>query len=88
MRVSAIRSSPESPPGTQSVAEMRTDIGFCSGQAARTRVKTSSGKRMRFSIAAAVLVVALVGQRRDEAREQVAVRHVEFEHVEARPASA
>ena len=32
---------------------------------------------------AAILVRAAVGQRRDEAREQVAVRAVEFEHVEA-----
>ena len=39
-----------SPPGAQSVAEMRTDIGFCSGHAARQAVKTSSGKRMRFSM--------------------------------------
>ena len=32
---------PSSP--TQSLAEMRTEIGFASGQAARTARKTSSG---------------------------------------------
>ena len=32
-----------------SVAEMRIDIGFSAGHAARTARKTSSGKRMRFS---------------------------------------
>jgi len=35
---------------SQSVAEMRTNIGFFSGQAARAAANTSSGKRMRFSI--------------------------------------
>ena len=34
---------------TQSVAEMRTDIGFASGHAARTASNTASGNRMRFS---------------------------------------
>ena len=34
---------------TQSLAEMRTEIGLSSGQTARTAWNTSSGKRMRFS---------------------------------------
>src|SRR5437868_2472769 len=50
-RVKAIRSAPASPPGAQSVAEMRADIGLCFGQAARHSRNTSSGKRIRFSIA-------------------------------------
>ena len=50
MRVSAMRSEPDKPPGAQSVAEMRTDIGLRSGQSARQARKTSSGKRMRFAI--------------------------------------
>ena len=50
MRVSAIRSSPDRPPGAQSVAEMRTDIGLCAGQISRQARHSSSGKRMRFSI--------------------------------------
>ena len=48
-RATSTASSPVSPPSAQSVAEMRTDIGFSSGQAARMARKTSSGKRMRFS---------------------------------------
>ena len=39
---------------------------------------------MRFSIEPPYSSRAPVGQRRDEAREQVAVRHVDLEHVEAR----
>ncbi len=42
-------SSGSIPPGAQSTAEMRTEIGLCSGQAARTASNTSSGKRIRFS---------------------------------------
>ena len=38
---------PSSP--TQSLAEMRTEIGLSSGHTARTAWNTSSGKRMRFS---------------------------------------
>ena len=38
---------PSSP--TQSLAEIRTDIGFGADHAARTAAKTRSGNRMRFS---------------------------------------
>ncbi len=48
MRATATESSSESPPSFQSVAEMRTDIGFSSGQTFRSARNTSSGKRMRF----------------------------------------
>jgi hypothetical protein len=37
------------PPSTQSWLEMRTLIGRCAGQAARTAANTRSGKRQRFS---------------------------------------
>ena len=37
------------PPSCQSVAEMRTEIGFVSGQAARIARQTSTGQRSRFS---------------------------------------
>ena len=42
-------SSPVMPSSTQSVAEMRTDMGLCCGQTARIAANTSSGKRSRFS---------------------------------------
>src|SRR5258707_11806471 len=47
-RATSTASSPVRPPSTQSVAEMRTDIGFSSGHTARMARKTSSGKRRRF----------------------------------------
>ena len=50
MRVSAIRSAPLNPPGAQSVAEMRADIGLRSGHTTLQARNTSNGKRMRFSI--------------------------------------
>jgi len=42
-RASASRSSSERPPGAQSVAEIRIDMGLSPGQAARTARNTSSG---------------------------------------------
>ena len=48
-RPTSIASSPVSPPSIQSVAEMRTDIGFSSGQTARIARNTSSGKRRRLA---------------------------------------
>ena len=54
------------------------------GHAARTASKTSSGKRSALLERAAVLVGRDVGERREEARQQVAVRHVQLEQVEAR----
>ena len=44
-------SSPVLPPGIQSVADTRTDIGLCAGHTARTARNNSSGKRSRFSSA-------------------------------------
>jgi len=49
---------------------------------------TSSGKRIRFSSETAVFIGALVGQWRDEARQQIAVRGMQLDHVEARAAAA
>ena len=37
------------PPSAQSLAEMRTDIGFSAGQTSRIASQTWSGKRRRFS---------------------------------------
>ena len=39
----ATASSPVTPPSTQSVAEIRTDIGRSAGQTSRMAAKTSSG---------------------------------------------
>ena len=50
MRASASRSASDRPPGAQSVAETRTDIGLSAGHAVRIALNTSSGKRARFSI--------------------------------------
>ena len=42
-RAISTESAPVMPPSTQSVAEMRTDIGFSWGHAARNAPNTSSG---------------------------------------------
>ena len=63
---------------------MRTDIGRSRGHAARIARKTSSGIAQPVLERAAVFVGAPVAERRDEAREQIAVRAVQLEHVEAR----
>ena len=71
------------PPSSQSVAEMRTDIGFSSGQALRMRAEDLEREAQAVLERAAVFVGARVGQRRDEARQQIAVRAVQLQHVEA-----
>ena len=52
------------------------------GTAARTASNTSSGKRMRLLERAAVVVVAPVGDRRQELMQQVAVRRVQLDGIE------
>ncbi len=49
MAANATASSSPKPPGTQSVAEIRTLIGFSDGHTARQASNTSSGKRARAS---------------------------------------
>ena len=68
---------------TQSVAEMRTEIGLSCGQTARTACEHLERKAHAVVEAAAVVVGALVGERRDEGRQQIAVRVVQLEPVEA-----
>ena len=46
-RANATASSPSKPPSTQSVALMRTLIGFSAGHTARQAAKTSSGNFAR-----------------------------------------
>ena len=75
------------PPSAQSVAEMRTDIGLWAGQTSRMASNTSSGKRRRFSRSRHIRP-ALVRERRQEARHQVAVGAMEFQHVEPGPLAA
>jgi hypothetical protein len=48
-RAIATASSGVLPPGAQSCAEIRTDIGRSAGHAARIARNTSSGQRHRFS---------------------------------------
>ena len=58
------------------------------GNAARTASNTSSGKRMRFSRRAAIFVGAPVGDRRQELMQQIAVRAVQLDGVDAEPLGA
>ena len=64
MRVSAIRSSPARPPGAQSVAEMRADMGLCCGQASRRSKGTYLGA-----------LYARLAARRGAKKAAVAVGH-------------
>ena len=83
-RRSATASSPSMPPSTQSVAEMRTRHRPVRPATPRASRRTPrAGSAAGSSSDAAVLVGALVGQRRDERRQQVAVRAVQLEQVEA-----
>ena len=63
-------------------------MGLCTGQTAAHRLEHLQREAQAVLERAAVLVRAPVGERRDEAREQVAVGAMEFEHVEARPLAA
>jgi hypothetical protein len=67
---------------SQSVAEMRTAIGFARATRAH-RVEHLEREARAVLEAAAVRVGAPVRQRREEARQQVAVRHVQLDQVEA-----
>ena len=82
-RATSTASSGVRPPSDQSVAEMRTDIGLCRRPDSAHRVEDLERKAHAVLQRPAVLVAAEVGERRDEAREQVAVRHVDLQHVEA-----
>ena len=71
------------PSSTQSVAEMRTDIGLSLGPRGAHGAEHLERKAQTILQRAAVLVGPLVAHRREEAREQVAVRAVQLDHVEA-----
>ena len=55
------------PPGAQSVAEMRTEMGLCLGPGRAHRVEDLERVAQAVGQRAAVLVGALVGERREEA---------------------
>ena len=76
-------SAPVVPPAIQSVAETRTDIGLCCGHTARTARNKFERKAQTIGERSTVLVAALIGDRRQKAGEQVAVRHVQLEQVES-----
>ena len=76
------------PPGTQSVAEMRAQTGSVGGKGLAHHLEDLERKAHPVLQAAAVFVVALVGDRREELVQQVAVRGVDLDAVEAEPGRA
>ena len=78
-RASATESSIVQPPSAQSVAEMRTKSGSSSGQRVAHRAHHLAQQPHAVLERAAVLVGALVGQRREELVQQVAVRGVQLD---------
>ena len=82
-RASATDCSMSQPPSAQSVPEMRTNSGQSLGHAARTARTTSRSEPHAVLERAAVLVGALVAQRREELVQQVAVGGVDLDHPEA-----
>ena len=82
-RATASSSSSVRPPGAQSLEESRTDSGR-SGPGGAHGGKYLERESQAVADRAAVAVRAPVRERREEARQQVAVRHVQLEHVEAR----
>ena len=67
---------------------MRTDIGLLVRPGLAHGAEHFEREAQAVVQRAAVFVGALVGQRRDEARQQIAVRGVQLDHVEARALAA
>ncbi len=71
------------PPSVQSVAEMRTKSGMPSGKTLRDGIHNLDQEPDAILEAAAILVSAFVGERRKELVDEVTVRCVQLDHVEA-----
>ena len=81
VRASAMLSSIVQP--VSSTADTRRKSGLCSGQWRRTPRATSTTKRMRFSSEPPYCVGAPVGGCREELVDEIAVRAVYLQHIEA-----
>ncbi len=71
------------PPSAQSVAEMRTNSGKRSGHTARTASATSSKQPDAIVEAAAVIVGAVIRERRQKFMQQVAVGGMNLNKIES-----
>jgi len=76
------------PPSTQSTADTRTHTGRSAGEDGAHRVEHLERKAQPVLEAAAVVVVAVVGQRRQELMQQVAVRGMDLDPLDAQPRGA
>ncbi len=87
-RASSTVWSRSQPSSTQSVAETRIQTGFPAGTTSRTASNTSRGEAHPVLQAAAIRILAPVGERREELVQQVAVGTVQLEPVDAEPQRA
>ena len=71
------------PPSAQSVAEIRTKRGSSAGINRRRPVGDSQDEAHAVLQAAAVLVMPPIGERREELVQQIPVRRVDLDHLEA-----
>ena len=76
------------PPSTQSVAEMRVNSGNSPRPDVAHRRRRPRDEPGAVLERAAVLVGALIAQRRQELVKQIAVRGVDLDHAKARGVSA
>ena len=76
------------PPSIQSVAEMRTPIGLCAREDAAAEIENLQRQPHPVFKAAAVLIVSLIDDRREELTDQIAVGEMQLDDVDidlARP---
>ncbi len=87
-RASSTDSASVQPPSTQSCALMRTPSGRLAGPRRAHRVEHLQRKPDPVLEGAAVGIVAAIGDRRQELVQQVAMRHVQLDGVDADPLRA